>query len=306
MAELGPSPDWLHPMPEDPPALEVAFEACVKAYQHHKAPTHLCRQCLSEETEARIKAAARQAQAGITPAPEEFGQIYFEHPGCVGGEETIKLFLPHGLKTMLTAVPPPGFDKMSYPIVTETMLQSGFWYWSPDLIAPVRQLAARLFIDWFEEGRFTWIQHDRQDDDLMGPGDDILELCVICLIDPADLIARLSRLHTPAADAAMSFSGGFVPDAPFYVSVESGSEEKVYKSACESIKTALETREARAFLHYITPDWLQSAFYRNEKSNPNLAADLSKLENYYQIQTVKEDRAAQKDMLMDWPVLPLV
>ena len=306
MSQLGPRPTWMHPLPEDPPPLEESFDACVTATQHHGVPTHLCRQCLTEEMEARIIAAARLAQTGTTPAPEAFGQIYFEHPGCVGGEETIKLFLPHGLKTMLTGMPPPGFGAYSYPEVLDTTLKAGFWFWDAAITTPVRAIAARLFHDWFRDGHYPWPQPDWQPDDLMGPGDDILQLCIACLIDPADLIAQLGTLTTPQADDALSAAGGFTTEPPFYLSPETGSDTPRYKPACDAITATMEARDAQAFLHYVTPDWLQQAFFRNEAAHPALAARLSKLENYYQIQTVETVKAAAQDMLEIWPDLPPV
>ena len=306
MTRLKPRPTWMHPLPDTPPPLEEAFDACVAVTQHHGVPTHLCRQCLSEEMEARIIKAARLAQSGQTPAPEAFGQIYFEHPNCVGGEDTIKLFLPHGLKTMLTGTPPPGFGQYSYPEVIETTLRAGFWFWPPDLIAPLRALAARLFHDWFAESRFDWPVPDYAEDDLLGPGDDILQLCIACLIDPADLVHRLSTLHTPQADDALSAAGHFTPETPFYLSPETGAETPVYKPACDAVHASLAAREAQAVLTHVTPDWLQSAFHRNAETHPTLAATLSEFENFYEVQTVTLRQAADQTILRDWPDLPLV
>lgn len=306
MTQLTPPPSWMHPLPQDPPARDDAFDACVTAYQHHDAPTHVCRQCMSEEMEARIVAAARQAQNGVTPKPEDFGQIYFEHPGCVGGEETIKLFLPHGLKTMLNGVPPPGFSDFSYPEVLDTTLKAGFWFWSPKLVTPVRALAARLFWDWFRDGEYTWLRMPHRDDDLIGPGDDIMQLCIMCLIDPADLIAALTTFENPQSDEALSIAGGFTLQSPFYFSYETGQDSSVYKTACDRITETLDAREAQAALHYVTPDWLRAAFWRHDAERPDLAAYMSKYENYYDIETVQARKAAAAPMMRDWPDLPII
>ncbi len=306
MKPLPTPPNWMHPLPSDPPDLDTAFQACVAVYSGHDVPTLLCRQCLSEDMEARVIASARIAQSGVTPPPEDFGQIYFEHPDCVGGEDTIKLFLPHGIKTMLAGCPPPGFGKFSYPEVLETMLRAGFWYWHPDVQAPVRALAARLFWDWFRDGVYDWPKIDPRPDDLLGSGDDILSLCLACLIDPADLIRVLMDLGTAQSDDALSIAGSFTPQTPFYVSFETGSDTPVYKPACDLITASLEAREAQAALQYVTRDWLQTAFWRHDGVHPDLAAYLSKYENYYDIETVDTRKHAAQDILTDWPKLPLI
>lgn len=306
MAGLGPRPDWMHPLPEDPPPLAEALTASIEAFRHHEAPSHVCRQCMWEDMERRIVTAARQAQQGICPAPEDFGQIYFEHPACVGGEDTIKLFLPHGLHLMLTGTPPPGFGKHSYPEVIETTLRAGFWFWPPVLLALVRALAARLFRDWFMQGRFDWPSPQFAEDDLLGPGDDILQLCIATLIDPAELIATLAQLHTPQADDALSTPGHFTPETPFYISAETGSDAPLYKPAADAIHASLAAREAQAFLHHVTPEWRQSAFFRNEAAQPAMAARISEMDLYWQTKTVETERAAKAAVLVRWPACPVI
>lgn len=305
MADLDPAPNWMHPLPEDPPALDDAFAACVAAFQDHETPTHMCRQCMDETTEARIIAAARLAQTGVTPAPEEFGQIYFEHPNCVGGEETIKLFLPHAIKTMMTGCPPPGFSRFSYPEVLDTTLKAGFWFWAGDVQSHLRALVARLFWDWFRDGRYDWPMPDRCPDDLLGPGDDIMRWCIACLIDPADLISALMKLQTPQSDDALSIAGGFTTETPFYFSYETGSETPVYKPVCDQITASMRARETRAALHYVTPDWLQAASRRHEGTHQDLADYLSRYEKNYDIETVGARKHAAEPILKDWPELPV-
>jgi hypothetical protein len=68
----------------------------------------------------------------------------------------------------------------------------------------------------------------------------------------------------------------------------------------------LRAREARAALHYITPEWLQSAFWRHDGKHPELAATLSNYENFYEIQTVQLLKHAAEPILSDWPDLPLI
>ena len=309
MTHLDPAPDWMHLLPKDPPVLDMAMADCIAAYQRHETPTHVCRQCISEEMEARIVKAARLAQDGKTPFSEDFGQIYFEHPACVGGEETIKLFLPHGLKTMLTGTPPPGFGKFSYPEVLDTALRAGFWFWSPDLVGTVRALAARLFYDWFTRGHFGlqgWPHSGASSDELMGPGDDIMQLCIACLIDPADLIAHLVEMQTPWADEILTIVGSCTTETPFYLSMEAGRKDGPYKTAADAISASLATREARAALHYVTPAWLHAAFFRHDGVNAELAEYVSKYENYYEIETVGLRKRAGGTVMSDWPDLPVV
>lgn len=304
MKPISAPPGWMHRLPNDPPDLDAAFKACVEVYSRHETPTHLCRQCLTKEMEARIIAAARMAQNGKTPPSQDFGQIYFQHPGCVGGEETIKLFLPHGIKLMLTACPPPGFGKCS-PEVLDTTLDTGFWFWSPHLQSPIRALAARLFWNWFRDGVYDWPKVQPRCDDLLGPGRDIMSLCIASLIDPAELIAALVTLDTPQSDYALSVAGSFTVK-PSYISFETGSDTPVYKPACDLITASMEAREAQAVLHFVTPDWLQKAFWRHDGMNPDLATKLSKYENYYDIETVETRQQAEHVILQDWPELPLI
>jgi len=309
MADLNPAPNWMHPLPEVTPALPDALAACVEAYRDHDVPTQLCRQCLSEDMEARIIAAAHLARAGQTPAHEDFAQIYFEHPNCVGGEDTIKLFMPYGLELMLTGTPPPGFGQYSYPERLDTALRAGFWFWPQELITPVRLIAARLFHDWFSEGRFDLKGGPHSDmpvDDLLGPGDNIMTLCIMCLIDPVDLIQRLGQMHTPWSDEMMTSVGNCTLESPFYLSTETGTKHGPYKAAADAIAASLAAREALGFLNIATREWLQLAFDRREQDYPALAADLSNLENYYDVQTVQIRKSSEGAILENWPDLPLI
>ena len=310
MTALGPRPDWLHPLPDHAPSAREALAACVEAFRYHEAPTALCPQCFPDtQQHTTLFAAARQARKGTCPPPESFAQIYFEHPNCVGGENTIKLFLPFGLQTMLTGTVPKGFSRYSYPEVLETTLMAGFWFWDPALIAPVRALAARLFEDWFTAGRFDldgWPHPDQPADDLTGPGDDILHLCAMTLIDPADLIQRLANLHTPWSDDVFGAPGAAAIHPPFYVSVDTGKNVQPYKTASEEIARTLRAREAQAICKAITPDWLRAAFFRREARHPKLAAELSAFEQYYDLKMVETRNNTEAPILSDWPNLPVI
>ncbi|TKW68729.1 MAG: hypothetical protein DI616_01685 [Paracoccus denitrificans] len=306
MTDIRPRPNWMKPLQADPAAVDAAFQACVDVYRDHPAPTHLCRQCLSEEMEKQIIGAAHLAQQGKTPSPQDFAQIYFEHPDCVGGLDTIKLFLPHGIRTMLSGRPPNGFGSYSYPEVLEANLKAGFWFWPAKLIDPVRELAARLFWDWFRDGRYDWPRPEQGAEDMIGPGDEIMTLCIACLIDPADLIGALTTLKTTQSDEALSIAGSFAPENPFYISFETAREPAKYKPASDKIAVSLAAREAQAALSLVTPDWLRAAFWRHEAQQPKLAADLSEYEKYYDIKTAETRQRAGDPILTDWPDLPRV
>lgn len=310
MSAPGPRPDWLFPLPKETPPARDALATCIEAFRYHDAPDALCPQCFPDEAlSAPIFAAARLAQRGTCPRPEQFAQIYFEHPRCVGGEETIKLFLPYGIQTMLTGTVPDGFGHLNYSEVLETALQAGFWFWRPDLIAPLRILAARLFEDWFTSGHYGldgWPHRAERPGDLTGPGDDILQFCTMCLIDPAELLQTLSDLHTPWADDTFSGAGSISIRAPFYVSMDTGQDEQPYTSASHDIARSLHAREARAFCHLITPDWLSNAFFRRDRDHPRLAKALSEFENHYDVKMIEIRKTAQAPIMSDWPDLPTV
>jgi len=257
---------------------------------------------------ATVMDAARRATSHEELRPEQFAQIYYEHPYCVGGPETHKLFLPYGLKSLLLGTVPPGFS--GYPDVLESALQAGFWFWPEPLITCLRPLASRLFIDWFENGQYgleDWPNEKIPGDDLTGPGDDIMRLCSFALIDPKDCVEAIAGLGTPWADDALtlSFYGNTV-HAPFYCSPDTGLDSTEYKDACELIAAALSKREAVTVFDLITPDCLEKAFFRNADSHPTLAADLSKLLHNYEVESVRRSGDLKGEIDIDWPTLPIV
>ena len=299
-------PAYLCALTCDVPTLEFALAACIAAYSDHEAPTHLCSQCFDEIWQKRITAAAAKAQTGTAPRPEDYAQIYFEHPACSGGVDTIKLFTPYGLRDLLAGCAPEGFRPFSYPEVLETMVQSGFWFWPERLKALVRTLSVRLFWDWFKRGDYVWPIPDYADEDILGPGDDILRLCTLCQIDPFDLIASLSRCHTPQADDALAGPLNFSARDCTYVAADTSSDDKRYQHASRAIATTLAAREAQGFLTFATPQWLEQAFFRNCDTHPTLAKELSNFANYYSVNTITVFERANVPLLEAWPDLPNV
>lgn len=299
-------PPYLHPLRRDVPPLEDAFAACTAAFAGRDVPTHLCAQCFPPDWEARVIAAAKLVSAGGAPKPEDYAQIYFEHPGCCGGEETIKLFAPYGIRDLITGRPPAGFAPFSYPEVFETMIHAGYWFWPDAQIAAVRTLAMRLFWDWFGQGRYDWPTPDYRDDHLLGPGDDILHLCALSLIDPYDLVATLTTMHTPWADEALCGPLNFSGYATTYVAADTGRDDKRYREASDTIAQTLRTREATGFVELVTLDWAEHAFFRNTQAAPELAARMSEFANYYDIRMMDTVETAALPVTHIWPDLPQI
>lgn len=310
MTVAGTSPDWLVPLPPSPPPLAQALEALHATYlsYDHSIPTHLCSRCFDPPMANRIIAAARLVKQGRSPQPEDFAQIHFEHAHCAGGEDTLKLFLPMGVEKLLYGPSPNGFGN-SYPEVLETAQQAAFWFWPTPLQDCLRDLAIALFYDWFGKGQFTlsdWRHSQPAEPDLDGPADDILDLCLLTLISPADMVQSLSQMHTPWADNALAHPIANSLTAPFYCSPDSLAENTLYQDASAQIAETLTAVFRQAQLAYVTPDWLQNAFFRNISSHPELAAQLSDYENYYDVKTVKLRGSPKGEILLDWPDLAQV
>lgn len=302
---MSPCPPYLFPLSRDVPSFAQAFEACVAACQDHAVPTHLCRQCYDEDWEKRVIAAAKLTHQGGRPQAFDYSQIYFEHPACSGGVETHKLFAPYGLLDMMTGCPPEGSPKYNYPEMLETLVRSGFWFWPEKLKTPFRALAARMFWDWFIEGRFEGVMR-AVEGDYLGPGDDILTLCTLCQIDPHDIVRVLSDLHTPQADSALCGPLNFSATQCTYVAADTGAEQSRYQEATETIAATLASREASAFLYYVTEPWVDAAFFRQVETAPALAQDLSEFARYYDIRMQKLGDIAARPQAGAWPDLPVV
>jgi hypothetical protein len=287
--------------------LDKAMDALRVACAGFDAPSHVCAQCYKDDIATRFVAAAREVARGGAPAPEEFGQMYFEHPECSGGIDVVKLMFPRGVETMLVGTQPPGFA--GYPEVLENAFQSGIWFWPAPIRLALRAVAGRLFWDWFGQGHYGldgWPVAGREDD-TVGPGDDILKLCAAALIDPAHVVACLEKLETIWADDALTLCLlGASAAAPSYCAAETHEQDKQYLPAMEALFACLRAREAGAALEVVTPDWLQAAFFRYEISHPVLAAEVSKLENFYPIHTVEAVKAAQGPTMMEWLDLPQI
>lgn len=299
-------PPFLYPLTRDVPASDDAFAACVLAYRGRDLPTHLCRQCYSEPLERSLLTAAKLVADGGEPAPEDYAQICFEHPGCSGGEETVKLFTPYAVRDLLTGCPPEGFSEHSYPEIVETLVQSGFWFWPEMLKQPMRQFSIGMFWDWFERGHYPWRHMTYPNDPYLGPGDDILRLCSLCQIDPYDLVEQMSLLHTPWADAAMCGPLNFSVGECTYVAADTGKDTHPYQIATKAIADELGRREATAYMQFITKDWADAAFFRHTQTIPDLAQELSEFANYYEIRTVETVKACKTPALQSWPVLPVI
>jgi hypothetical protein len=297
-------PPWLHPLPADPPPLEEALDGVRAAFSGYGPPVDLCHQCYPSEAKLALLAAARAAAAGEAPMPEAFATIYFEHPGCSGGEETIKLFMPWGVEAFLH--PPPSAGPWP-PEVMETALRAAFWFWPPEEVAALRALAARLFHDWFGAGRYEMGCAADVSAGSEGPGDDVLRFCSSALIDPETLVEALAALGTPEADEALTLVlAGTTPEAPSYCSPDTSTGAETYRDAGRIIADALATREARAALRIVTPGWLEGAFFRHADANPALAADLSSMLHYHGVEAVDAARRAGGDPAPPWPGLPTI
>jgi len=286
--------------------LDTAFAACIDAFAEHPIPTHLCCQCYDAPREQQIIGAARAIHAGKMPTPHEYGQIYFEHPDCSGGVDTIKLFTPFGLRELLTGQTEIVEDRFTCYEVIEKMVQSGFWWWPLDQQATVREVALCLFWDWFEDGHYAWPVSDRVKKGTLGPGDDILTLCTLCLIDPYDLVRVLSGLHKVQADAALAGPLNFSVSECTYVAKDTSTGSTIYQDATATIAETLKTREALAFCTYITQDWVEQAFFRSDTRSPGVAKELSEFGNYYDIRMLKTYEAVKVPELVTWPALDLI
>jgi hypothetical protein len=301
-ATISPRPDWLHALPVDPPPFEVAFERLREHCAYSVAPSTVCPMCMTKEMEVLIVNAARQAQVGVRPKPEHYARIYNEHPDCVGGESTHRLFLPFMIRDFVVEPFPKGWSHFDAPDVLEPLLLAGFWYWSEATIAHVRILATRLFLDWFEED--NWLFRREQEyrgSGCLGQGHDILRLCAIALIDPAELVARLAALKTAKADAALVEHFPFTPEPPFYCSLQHGEDLQAYRDACQRIAFVLEWRLEEAYRHIINADWLTAAFMRQTESEPMLAKLISDFEYERSVAMV---HAGLSEEATDWPDLP--
>ncbi|MFS4437439.1 hypothetical protein ACMA5I_04405 [Paracoccaceae bacterium GXU_MW_L88] len=254
----------------------------------------------------RIRRTARLAQKGEAPKPEDYVQIYSEHPNCSGGVETLKLFMPYGVRDFLTGKPPGDSSGFSYEEILESLVRSGFWFWPEELKAPLRLISQRLFWDWFESGSFSWPAPDYQKDDHLGPGDDILTLATLCQIDPYALVEALSTLHTPQADDVCASVLTFSADACVYVAADLSDDAAPYQSASKAIATTLRAREAQGFLDVITPDWLDDAYFRNAETYPRLAKSISDFALYFDSHSISRQTAAQQPCLVTWPDLPTI
>jgi hypothetical protein len=283
--------------------LEDAFAAGVAVCRDHRAPTHLCEQCFPDPFKTKLRNAAEAVAAGKDPDIDGYAPIYFEHPNCSGGIETHKLFAPYGVRDLLTGCAPDGSKTFYYAEVLESMVRAGFWFWPEDLRTPFRAIAARLFWDWFRDGTYRWAQPDDAPDDLLGPGDDILTLCSLCLIDPYDLVATLVTLETPQSDEALNGPLNFSANACTYVAMDTGTLATPYQDATEDIAAILTAREATAFKKFETPAWVDATFFKYAQSHPKLAQELSEFGRFYDIEMQNTFHAAAKD-LPDWPVLP--
>lgn len=116
----------------------------------------------------------------------------------------------------------------------------------------------------------------------------------------------LTTLNTLQGDAALSVTDGLTPEKPFYVSCETGCATPVYKPACDDIAASLAAREAQAILKYVTPEWLQTAFWRYDGSHTDFAAHLSEDENHHGVKTVDMRQRAGQPVLSGWPEPPRV
>lgn len=298
-------PSFLWPVSRPEVTLDDAFAECVAAFADHAVPTHLCRQCFDPPWEQRIIAAARDAYAGKVPETDEYRGIYYEHPDCVGGEDTIKLFMPHGLRGGLTGLPCNKGPDLRFHEVVDKAVQAGFWFWPEEQKAAVRQIGVCLFWAWFEDGQYDWAQHTDQMD-ATAFGDDVLSLCSLCLIDPFDMVRILSELHTPQADSILAGPLNFSVTECTYVARDTHTKNQVYQDATAAIATTLQAREAAAFMAFITKNWTETAFFRNDRQHSQIAKDLSEFGTYYDIRMADTKKQAQQAQLMTWPTLDLI
>ena len=299
-------PSYLFPLKRSHVTLETAFAESVAVFAKHPVPVHLCAQCLEPPLQQNIIATARRAHAGQTPDAISYASIYFEHPHCVGGEDTIKLFMPFGLRDFLTGLSPTGSFSYNYYNIVETTVQSGFWFWPIYQQAAVRQLALCLFWDWFEHGQYDWTSLDYETADRLGPGEDILNLCTLCLIDPYDLVSVLSGLHTTQADAALAGPLNFSVNACTYVAKDTSSEKSDYQDATAAIAETLKIREATAFVDIVTKAWVDAAYFRNETRAPELAKEISKFGQDYDVRILDTLDDAYSPLLEAWPNLEII
>lgn len=296
-------PSYLWPLSRPRQSLDAAFAEAVRVFADHPVPSHLCQQCYTPDRGQRVISAARDVSAGKDPDTGDYGQIYFEHPHCSGGEDTIKLFTPFALRDLLTGMPPRGFPRLCSCEVVETMVRAGFWFWPQDQQAAVREIALCLFRDWFGEGRYAWPMPDYPPRNTVGPGLDILSLCTLCLIDPYEIVRDLRTRHGPQADGALAGPLFFSVDPCVYVARDASPGPTAYQDATTAIARTLAAREATAFLTYVTVDWTDSAFFRNESRAPHLAKALSDFGRYYEINVVTTREAALRPLLAVWPTL---
>ena len=276
-----------------------------EAFSDHDPPIDLCHQCYPPDAKRTLLAAARMVAGGEAPLPESFAPIYFEHPGCSGGEGTIKLFMPWGIEAFLH--PPASTGPRSTPEVVETSLKAALWFWPPEEVAALRTLAARLFHDWFGAGRYELGSATDVPTGSEGPGDDVLRFCAATLIDPDALVEALVALGTPEADEALTLVlSGTTPQVPSYCSPDTSTGAEAYRDASRVVADALATRETRAALRLVTPDWLERAFFRHADARPELAADLSHMLHYHGVEIVGAVQRASGDPAPPWPDLPAV
>ena len=295
-------PPYLQPLRRSDLSLSAAFETSVAVFREQPVPSGLCGQCFSEDMQQRIIAAARRVRAGHPPG-EGYSSVFFEHANCVGGENAIKLFAPYGLYDFL--VQPKSWRRR--PIwngdVVEAIGRAGFWFWSDQEIACLREVALCLFWDWFEHGQYAWRLPDGTPNNGIWPGLDILQFCSLCLIDPYDLVRTLIALETVRSDFVLSAPPDFTVEPFIYVARDTHEDIKAYHDASTAISKTLATRAAIAFETFVSPDWLDQAFYRNEKRAPNVARKLSDLGRDYNLRTLETLETALDPVLEDWPRL---
>jgi hypothetical protein len=251
-----------------------------------------------------LKHAAKAIVTGNDPDAEDYAQIYFEHPNCSGGVETHKLFAPYAIRDLLTGCAPDGSKGYSYVEVLESMMQAGFWFWPDRLKAPIHAIAARLFWDWFRGGHYAWVKPDYGADDLLGPGDDILTLCSLGLIDPYDLVRTLVTSKTPQADDALTCPLNFLAQACTYVALDTYTQISTYQTATEVIAAILAKREALAFKDYVTPELVGNVFFKYAQTHPKMAQEISEFGRYYEVRMANTFERAANPVIAEWPEVP--
>ena len=267
--------DWLAPLGE-PPDLATGMARLRRSVEGVRVPTGLCRQCFDAEPERDMLAALRALADGQKVAAHRYARVFDEHPKCVGGEDTIRLVLPTALQDMWPSwrlIEPDWLHNIDVP---DTALVAGLWYWPPEQIAALRDVAGRVFLDWIAQ-RPCALTADAPPEHREAISDDVLTLALTSLIDPVDLLEATLAHDTAEAMDMVTYYAMPSLEPPFYVAADigSGEDDGPYTVACAQIAAMIQTRMAQAMVAQVSPDWTTDAVRRWKERDAQLARDLA-------------------------------